>query len=77
MLKSIEESPLYPIVNPRSVVFFGASNRASAMGTSQLLSLKALGYKGAVYPVHPKETTVQGLTAYRHIRDIRKYPTSR
>lgn len=74
MLKSITESPLYPIVNPRSVVFFGASNRATAMGTSQLLSLRSLGYQGAVYPVHPKEITVQGLPAYRHIRDIPELP---
>ena len=74
MLKSITESPLYPIVNPKSIAFFGASNNISAMGTTQLNSLMDLGFEGAIYPVHPKEDTVQGLKAYRSVFDLPEVP---
>ena len=74
MLNSIKESPLYPIVNPKSIAFFGASNNFSAMGTSQLISLRALGFGGAIYPVHPKEEQVQDLKAYRSVLDLPEVP---
>lgn len=68
------ESPLYPIVNPRSIAFFGASNNLSAMGTTQLNSLRALGFEGTIYPVHPKEETVQGIKAYASVLDLPEVP---
>jgi acetyl-CoA synthetase (ADP-forming) len=74
MLHSIQESPLYPIVNPKSIAFFGASNNFSAMGTNQFNSLRALGFKGAIYPVHPKEEQVQNLKAYRSVLDLPEVP---
>ncbi|MFH1351735.1 MAG: CoA-binding protein [Pseudomonadota bacterium] len=69
-LKSIKESPLYSIVNPRSVVFFGASNKFTAMGTSLLSSLKAIGFEGNIYPVHPNEERIQDLKAYKSVMDL-------
>jgi len=74
MLRSIRESPLFPIVNPRSIAFFGASNNSSAMGTTILNSLLVLGYEGTVYPVHPRETEVQGLRAYERVEDLPEIP---
>jgi acetate---CoA ligase (ADP-forming) subunit alpha len=74
MTTSIESSPLYRICNPRSVAVFGASNRFSAMGTTQLTSLLELGYEGAVYPVHPTEDAVLGRKAYRDVRDLPETP---
>ena len=74
MFKSIEESPLYPIANPRHIAMFGASNSLKAMGTSQLMSIKALGFEGPVYPVHPKEEEVLGLKAYRSVMDLPEVP---
>jgi acyl-CoA synthetase (NDP forming) len=74
MFKSIEESPLYPIANPRSIAFFGASNNISSMGTNQLMSLKALGFEGHIYPVHPKEEEVQNLKAYRSVLELPETP---
>jgi len=38
MLSSVKENPLYKIVNPESIAFFGASNNVSAMGTTQIHS---------------------------------------
>ena len=74
MLTSLEASPLHRICNPRSIAVFGASNRHSAMGTIQLSALLALGFKGAVYPVHPEEETVLGLRAHRDVRDLPETP---
>lgn len=74
MLKSIEKSPLYGIAYPKSIAFFGASNNISAMGTNQLISIQALGYEGAIYPVHPKEKKVQGLKAYQSVLDLPATP---
>ncbi len=74
MLKSIKESPLYHIANPRSIAFFGASNNISSMGTTQLMSLKALGFDGTIYPIHPKEDQVQDLKAYRSVMDLPDTP---
>jgi len=74
MLKSIHESPLYPIINPQSIAFFGASNRFSSMGTHQLCSLKSLGFEGRIYPIHPHEERVLDLQAYRSVLDLPEVP---
>lgn len=73
-MTSIEESPLYPIANPRSIAFFGASNKMTTMGTIQFMSMKHLGYEGKVYPVHPTEKEVLGYKAYRSVADIPEIP---
>ena len=73
-MKSIHQSPLYRIVNPRSIAFFGASNRFSAMGTNQLSSLKALGFGGKIYPIHPHEQRVLDLEAYSNVLDLPEVP---
>lgn len=74
MIKSIEESPLYQIANPKSIAFFGASNNITAMGTNLLLSLQAGGFEGPVYPVHYKESQVLGLKAYPSVLDLPDVP---
>lgn len=74
MITSIEESPLYRIANARSMAFFGASNSISSMGTHLLLSLKAGGYPGVVYPVHRTEDTVLDFKAYRRVEDLPEAP---
>jgi acyl-CoA synthetase (NDP forming) len=74
MIRSIEESPLYPIVNPRSIAFFGASNNFLRMGSMMLSSVQALGYEGKIYPVHTKEKEVRGLPAYAAVADLPEAP---
>ena len=44
------------------------------MGTGQLASLLASGFKGKVYPVHPTESSVLGLTAYPDIVSVPETP---
>lgn len=74
MTGSIQDSPLYKIANPESIAFFGASNNPSAMGTSIFNSIRALGFEGSLYPVHPKEVSVQGLEAFSSISDLPRVP---
>jgi acetate---CoA ligase (ADP-forming) subunit alpha len=68
------QTPLFPLINPRSIAFFGASNRFSAMGTNQLQSVLSLGFKGNIYPVHPTEPSVLGLRAYQSVAELPEVP---
>ena len=70
MIHSIAESPLYPIANPRSIAFFGASNAFMRMGSIMLSSLQALGYEGEIFPIHPTEKEVRGHQAYAGVLDL-------
>jgi len=74
MLNSINESPLFKIANPKSIAFFGASNNIASMGSIMLNSLRSIGYEGAIYPVHPKEETVQDFKAYKSVLDLPEVP---
>lgn len=61
---SLEENSLYYFANARSLAFFGASNRGETMGSIIFMSLMESGYRGDIYPVHPKEQSIRGLPAY-------------
>ncbi|MBW1721928.1 MAG: CoA-binding protein [Deltaproteobacteria bacterium] len=74
MLDRVEDSPLYPLANPRSIALFGASNRGDSMGTSHLLSLLHLGFEGPLYPIHPTEKQVLGIKAYRDPGELPEVP---
>lgn len=74
MIHAIEESPLYPIANPRSIALFGASNRPDSMGSNHLFALLDHGFEGTLYPVHPTENQVMGIRAYRRVRDLPEIP---
>jgi len=74
MINTIQESRLFKIANPKSIAYFGASNNFSSMGTNMLQSIQAMGFKGALYPVHPKEKTVLGLPAYGSVSDLPETP---
>ena len=74
MITSISQSPLYPIANPKSIAFFGASNNYAAMGSSILTTILTDGYEGNIYPIHPKEKTVLNLTAYADVSELPEIP---
>jgi acetate---CoA ligase (ADP-forming) subunit alpha len=65
-----QQSPLYRIMHPASVAFWGASSNPMGMGSVQLSQMLALGFDGAVYPMHPREQEIQGLKAYPHLKDV-------
>ena len=68
------ENPLHTIMAPRSIAIVGASNNPTKMGTIQFLNLLHSGFPGPVYPIHPKETQVFGVTAYARIEDLPEVP---
>jgi acetate---CoA ligase (ADP-forming) subunit alpha len=74
MIIDTSQSPLYSIANPKSIAFFGASNNFSAMGTNIFQSIIQFKFEGALYPVHPKEETVQGYKAYKDVMDLPEVP---
>ena len=58
------------IFNPQRIAVVGASDREGSVGAKLLRNLIGVGYKGAVYPVNPFRTTVQGVTAYPSVTKI-------
>jgi acetate---CoA ligase (ADP-forming) subunit alpha len=74
MTQLIEKTTLYPIINPKSLVVFGASNKYASMGTNLLTSIMSLGFEGKIYPVHPSESLVKGLVAYKFVEDLPEIP---
>lgn len=58
------------ILEPRSVAFIGASEDLEKWGGVLQHLLAKFGYAGAIYPVNPKAADIQGLPAFRNIRDI-------
>jgi acyl-CoA synthetase (NDP forming) len=56
--------------SPRSVAFVGASNNKQKWGGIVFRNLRRGGYAGAIYPVNPGETEVQGLKAYPSVSSV-------
>lgn len=61
-------------MNADSVIFYGASNNPSTMGTFQCMHLIHGKYAGKVWPIHPKEETVLGIRAYRSAQEVPEVP---
>lgn len=55
---------------PDSVAIVGASNNPSRINYNLAANLVNLGFKGRVYPVHPKEEEIVGLKAYPSLMHI-------
>ena len=62
--------PLKQMMYPSSLAFYGASNNPLKMGTMQLANVLGTGYQGKVYPIHPTESEVLGIPAYKNIADV-------
>jgi predicted CoA-binding protein len=52
----------------KTVAIIGASNDRAKFGNKAVRAFQQQGYK--VYPVNPKETEVEGLPAFKSIRDV-------
>ncbi len=74
MIASIEESPLYRVANPRSIVFFGASKNLSAMGSMLMSSTLEAGFEGPIYPVHPRDEIIQGIKGFKSVAELPETP---
>src|SRR5205085_12352971 len=57
------------IMKPDAVAVIGASNEAGKIGNSVMKNLVNGGYRGTIYPIHPKAPEIMGLKAYKSVRD--------
>jgi len=58
------------LIDPKSIVVVGASNNISKPGGKLLHNIRTGTFKGALYSVNPKEDEIQGLPAYREVKDL-------
>ncbi|SCZ84448.1 CoA-binding protein [Nitrosomonas mobilis] len=61
---------LRPLFALESVAIFGASNRADSVGQIVFQNILQNGYQGALYPINPVHTEIQGCKAYSSITQI-------
>lgn len=63
----MSEHYLSPLFTPKSVAVFGASNTSGKVGYVVFENMLKSGFQGALYPINPKYTEVQGKPAYSSI----------
>ena len=69
-VEAFDKYAIDPMINARSIAIVGASNRAGSVGLAAFKNLLSAGYKGVLYPVHPKEKSIQGVKAYPSLEEI-------
>ncbi|CAH2405676.1 acetate--CoA ligase family protein [Mesorhizobium ventifaucium] len=58
------------IMRPQAVAVIGASAEDGKIGNSVMKNLINGGYKGEIYPIHPKAEEILGYKAYRSVKDV-------
>ena len=58
-----------PLFNPRTIAVVGASTTGKSIANTFIRRMKAYGYDGQMYPIHPKASEVEGLAAYASLAD--------
>jgi acetyl coenzyme A synthetase (ADP forming)-like protein len=58
------------IMNPRSVAVIGASAEDGKIGNSVMKNLINGGYRGAIYPIHPKAQEILGRKVFPSVLDV-------
>ena len=58
------------IMKPDAVAVIGASLEDGKIGNSVMKNLINGGYKGKIYPIHPKADDILGYKAYRSVKDV-------
>ena len=68
------KSNLDAVFKAKSIAVIGASNRAGAVGGTVVKNLITGGYKGAIYPINPKDAEILGLPAYKTVAECPQVP---
>ncbi|MBP2291250.1 acetate--CoA ligase family protein [Azospirillum rugosum] len=58
------------IMKPDAVAVIGASAEDGKIGNSVMKNLINGGYKGQIYPIHPKADDILGYKAYKSVKDV-------
>lgn len=61
---------LKPLFAPKSVAIFGASDSADSVGKIVFQNMLQSGFQGALYPINPKHSVIQGCRTYSSISEI-------
>ena len=69
--QGVEHPPsLAALLTPRSVAVIGASDNPGRIGGRPIQYMRLAGFEGAIYPVNPRHTHVQGIRAYPDIASV-------
>ena len=58
------------IFKPQSVAVIGASNNRERWGYETIHGILRSGFRGKLYPIHPKDKVIQGIPAYPSVLDV-------
>ena len=58
------------IMKPDALAVIGASSEDGKIGNSVMKNLINGGYKGTIYPIHPKADEIMGIKAYKSVKDV-------
>jgi acetyl coenzyme A synthetase (ADP forming)-like protein len=58
------------IMKPKAVAVIGASSETGKIGNSVMKNLINGGYKGEIYPIHPKADEILGKKVYKSVKDV-------
>ena len=58
------------IMKPEAVAVIGASNEEGKIGNSVMKNLINGGYRGKIYPIHPKAGEIMGRKAFASVKDV-------
>src|SRR6266852_3830689 len=58
------------IMQPKGVAVIGASAEDGKIGNSVMKNLINGGYKGDIYPIHPKAADILGKKVYKSVKDV-------
>ncbi|MBT6275780.1 MAG: acetate--CoA ligase family protein [Chromatiales bacterium] len=61
---------LASLYDPKTIAIIGASTDKRKFGGRPIDYMQRMGYQGTIYPVNPRVGEVQGLPAYKDVRDI-------
>lgn len=59
-----EKHPFDALLSPRTVAIAGASSTSTAYGNRVIRTLRASGFGGDIYPIHPQASEIEGLAAF-------------
>ena len=64
------DKQIHALFNPESVAVIGASSKPGKIGHSILQNLLEAGFKGPVYPVNPKASSILGLEVVSNVSEL-------
>jgi acyl-CoA synthetase (NDP forming) len=70
----IPDSTLRVALDPRSVAVIGASENPNKIGGRPIHYLGRFGFKGAIYPINPHRTEIQGHKCYPDLASLPEAP---